>query len=93
MQVTLPNTPGDLAYLPVQFRDHAELGQKQLCAVFGTSRETLRLRALRGEIPPPLPGRSPNRPKWSALAINEHIRLQCQAALVAQAQNAAAQND
>ena len=82
--VTVTLLPGDLAYLPPKFRDLTELGQKQLAEVIGVTRETIRTRALTGALPPKLPGRPRSRPRWSAAAINEHLRQQCADSLSAQ---------
>ena len=90
MTNTAQTLPGDLAYLPAQFRNHVELGQKQLGEVYGASRETIRLRHIAGELPPKLPNRPLNRPKWSATAINEHLRRLHEASLAA---NSQAKND
>ena len=82
--------PGDLAYLPQAFRKHVELSQKQLGEVYGASRETIRQRHIAGALPPKLPNRPPSRPKWSATAINEHLRQLHEASLAA---NSQAKND
>lgn len=91
MTTTPQALPGDLAYLPPKFRDMTELGQKQLAEAIGVTRETIRTRAILGLLPAKLPHSKPTRPKWSAAAINEHVRQQCADSLAAQ--NATAQTN
>jgi predicted DNA-binding transcriptional regulator AlpA len=68
--------PGDLAYLPPEYRGLAVLRTKQLCAIFSTSRETIRKRCNAGKLPAPIADSDPHRPRWSAVAINELIAQQ-----------------
>lgn len=46
--------PGDLAYLPPEYRSLVELRTKHLCLIFNTSRETIRTRCKTGKLPAPL---------------------------------------
>ena len=87
---TAQTLPGDLAYLPPKFRNLTELSQKQLGEAIGVTRETVRQRHIAGTLPPKLPNRPKSRPKWSAAAINEHLRQQCADSLAA---NSQAKND
>ena len=84
MTNTAQTLPGDLAYLPPKFRNLTELSQKQLGEAIGVTRETVRQRHIAGTLPPKLPNRPKSRPKWSAAAINEHLRQQCADSLAAQ---------
>ncbi len=68
--------PGDLIYLPSEYRSLVELRTKHLCAIFNTSRETIRTRCKTGKLPAPLADSEARRPRWSAAAVNAHLAKQ-----------------
>jgi predicted DNA-binding transcriptional regulator AlpA len=72
----MTNAPGDLAYLPPEYRGLVELRVRDLCAIFRTSRETIRVRCKQGKLPAPVPDSEPRRPRWSAAAISAHLAKQ-----------------
>ena len=72
--------PGDLIYLPPEFRGRVELNRRDMTTLFNLSRETLRLRVASGEMPAPLPASADlNYHRWSALAVNAFIAEQANA--------------